>query len=156
MSQDTLNIIIATVILPLLTVLVGYVVAFIGKKSKEIQENTQSAIAKKYIDFAEKTVIQVVDKIFQTYVDTLKDKGEWNEETAQIAYSMAKMEVLKLLTTQARDAITMMYSDLDAWLETQIEYNVKVIKIATTTTTTISSVPATTTTTTTADSTVTP
>jgi hypothetical protein len=48
----------------------------------------------------------------------------------KIAFSMAKMETLKILTQSARDAITEMYKDLDDWLSSQIEMNVQLLKAA--------------------------
>jgi ABC-type sulfate transport system substrate-binding protein len=61
-------------IIPLLGILTTFLVALIKTKMKEIQDNTDSALADKYLAMLTDTISACVLATNQTYVNSLKDK----------------------------------------------------------------------------------
>ena len=62
-----------------------------------------------------------VTSTFQTYVDSLKKQGKFDEEAQKTAFNTAKNTALLLLTQDMRNAITTVYGDFDTWLAKTIE-----------------------------------
>jgi len=122
--------IIINAILLLVPVLVGYLVAFIKKKTDELQNKINKDEVYKYIDILESTVVNVVTCVQETFVQTLKDKGEFNEEFAKEAYVTAKTDILNILGEAGVTTLQTAYGDIDILLKALIEAAVKKIKPA--------------------------
>lgn len=75
----------------------------------------------KYITFAGDVVTQAVKETMQTYVDSLKKNGAFDEIAQQEAFRRAKETALKMLTKDAIKAIEMVYGDINTWLHSKIE-----------------------------------
>jgi hypothetical protein len=73
-------------IIPLLGILTTYIILFINKKSKELQDSTDNELYKKYIDMLEQTVINCVIATNQTYVDALKERNAFDAEAQKEAF----------------------------------------------------------------------
>lgn len=121
MDQETLNTLMTLVVLPLLTGVSGFAVAWLRKKTQEINENIKNITAKKYIDMASEAVTKAVQTTFQTYVDTLKAQGKFNKETQLAALQKSKDTAVALITDEAKKAISEAYGDFDKWLAATIE-----------------------------------
>ena len=78
--------IIEVCLIPLLGVLVTYLVKYIGIKSKELEASTDNELAKKYISLLSSTITNCVIATNQTYVETLKKQGKFDEEAQKIAF----------------------------------------------------------------------
>lgn len=70
-------------------------------------------------------VIDVVDKINQTYVDNLKNDGMFNKDAQQRALNLAIIESEKLMTNEIAQFIQKNYGDLDEWITTKVEAYIK-------------------------------
>lgn len=101
----------------LLKILYNFVVAYTTEKSEKIQNEK----VKGYVNEAVKAVMTAVTSTFQTYVDSLKKQGKFDEEAQKTAFNTAKNTALLLLTQDMRDAITTVYGDFDTWLAKTIE-----------------------------------
>lgn len=75
----------------------------------------------KYITFAGDIVTQAVKETAQTYVDSLKKTGAFDEIAQREAFNRAKETALKMLTKDAIEAIEMVYGDINTWLRSKIE-----------------------------------
>lgn len=75
----------------------------------------------KYITFAGDVVTQAVKETTQTYVDSLKKNGAFDEIAQHEAFRRAKETALKMLTKDAIKAIEMVYGDVNVWLHSKIE-----------------------------------
>ena len=75
----------------------------------------------KYITFAGDIVTQAVKETTQTYVDSLKKTGAFDEIAQREAFNRAKETALKMLTKDAIEAIEMVYGDVNTWLRSKIE-----------------------------------
>lgn len=136
MSNDTLNIILTAVIVPVLLALTGYIVDLLKKKSKNLQAATKSKELQGYISMAENAIVNSVNAVSQTYVEALKKDGTFDAEAQGIAFTKAKFKVMAILSDSAKEALTEAFKDLDTWLSVEIESSVWNLKTAITTTTT--------------------
>ena len=111
---DIIALIIETALIPILAWGVAKLTAHLDKK---IENET----AEKYVNFAVDAVYTAVQQTMQTYVSALKKSGEWNEETAEIAFNNAKALALVTMGVKAQEVIAELAGDLDAWLDAKIE-----------------------------------
>jgi hypothetical protein len=125
---DTLNTIFQIAIIPLIIATGAYVVALISAKTKEIKEKTNSDIADKYLDMLEDTITKAVIATTQTYVEALKNKNAFDEEAQKEAFVKTYNAVLDVLTEDAYEYLTTAVGDLETYITTRIEYNVKTTK----------------------------
>ena len=124
MSESTLQMfseIINVCVIPLLGVLVTYLVKYINSKSKELETQVNNDIAKKYINMLTSTITSCVIATNQTYVESLKKQGKFDVEAQKTAFSMTLATVQDLLSAEAKDYLSEVYGDLDAYITTQIE-----------------------------------
>lgn len=113
------------VLLPLLGIVIKYVIQFINTKSSEIQANTNNELYKKYIAMLTATITNVVVATNQTYVDTLKEQGKFDEEAQKAALQKTYDTVMSLLTDEARTYLNTAIADLQTYILTCIESEVK-------------------------------
>ena len=92
-------------------------------KGREDEEFNASII--QVIDIIEK----VVDTVSQTYVDSLKKEGKFNEEAQKEAFNIALTSVRGLINDNTQEMISTVYSDFDSWLKIQIESYIKSKKL---------------------------
>ena len=119
--RDTLYIII-TVWLPVIGV---YVSKFLIAKREEVLAYIKDEKTRGYIDDALKTIEAAVIATNQTYVDTLKKEGKFDQESQNIAFEKSKQTALRMITEDAKKAITEVYGNIDTFLNTFIESYVK-------------------------------
>lgn len=101
----------------LLKILYNFVVSYTAEKSEKIENEK----VRGYVNDAVKAVMTAVTSTFQTYVDSLKKQGKFDEEAQKIAFNTARDTALLLLTQDMRDAVTTVYGDFDTWLAKTIE-----------------------------------
>lgn len=77
--------------------------------------------AAKYLNGAIGIVDGAVKATYQTYVQALKESGDFDKEAQLAALEKAKYAALAQLSEDAKEYIRALYGDLDKWLETQIE-----------------------------------
>lgn len=100
----------------------------INKFADYLKDKLSTEIGNKYLEIAEKIVVDCVMSTNQTYVDSLKNNGAFDKEAWTTAFEKSKNKVLKLLSDAQKDVIIEIYGDLDTWVNTQIEAKVKELK----------------------------
>lgn len=113
--------VVMVVIVPLLGILVRYLAAY-------LKQNTDNQQLKKYITLAENAVAQAVEYVAQTYVDALKNTGEFTPEAQAKAFETAKQRALEILGEDAVAMLNEIYGDFNTWLETKIEQHCRALK----------------------------
>lgn len=108
-------------IIPLLGILTTFLVALIKTKMKEIQDNTDSALADKYLGMLTDTISACVLATNQTYVNSLKDKDLFDAEAQKEAFKQTYENVLTILSTDAKEYLTSAYGDLAVFITSKIE-----------------------------------
>lgn len=117
--------IIQVCVIPLLGVLTAYLVSFIKKKSAEVQTKTNSELTNKYLSLLTETICSCVTATNQTYVDTLKENGEFTStEAHEEAFNKTKDAVMAILSEDAKTYLAEAFGDVDELVKSKIEEEV--------------------------------
>lgn len=115
-------------IIPLLGILCNFLIEYIKIKKTEIAAQTDSDLAKKYIDLLANTIETCVIATNQTYVDALKDKDAFDADAQKEAFKKTYDAVLAILTDEAKVYLTNAVGDLELYIKQQIEASVNANK----------------------------
>ncbi len=103
-------------------------ITYVGVKKKEIQDKTENDTIDKYLDMAEKTIVEAVLTTTQTYVEALKNKNAFDAEAQKAAFKMTYDAVMKVLTEDAIKYISVAVGDVETYITNKIEAQVKLHK----------------------------
>ena len=117
-------------VIPLLGILTTYLVKLIRKKNKELDEKVSKEISRKYIDMLADTITDCVISTNQTYVDALKEANAFDKEAQKKAFELTYNKIMNVLTEDAKEYLTTIYGDLEIYITTKIESEVKLYKEA--------------------------
>lgn len=117
------------VLIPLLGILVKYFVNFVQIKSEEIKANNKNVEYNKYIDMLENTITTAVVATNQTYVDSLKAQGKFDQEAQVEALNKSYSAVMSILTEDAQKYLNEIIGDLRLYIMNSIEERVHDNKI---------------------------
>lgn len=117
-------------VIPLLGILTTYLVKLIRKKNKELDEKVSNNISRKYIDMLADTITNCVVSTNQTYVDALKEANAFDKEAQKKAFELTYNKIMNVLTEEAKEYLTAIYGDLEIYITTKIESEVKFYKEA--------------------------
>ena len=126
--MNVLEQIFELVVYPVLSVTGVYLTYLIGVKIKEIKQKTADEAAKKYLDMLNSTIQNAVLATTQTYVDSLKKQGKFDEEAQKVAFKQTYDAVMKVLTADAFKYVTSAVGDLETYVTNNIEADVKLSK----------------------------
>lgn len=118
---NVLSVVISAVVLPLISLIGAKLVAWLSSKTKN--EKTATAIKA-----ANDIVLNAVKCVLQTYVDSLKKEGKFDEASQYLALSKAKEKVMEQMTDDTKALIESNYGDFDSWLITSIEATISTLK----------------------------
>lgn len=127
--QQIITTILEICIIPLLGILTKMLVTYLQTKSKELASKTDNEIAEKYIKMLTETITSCVVSTNQTYVETLKNKGEFTIEAQKAAFKDTYENVLKILSEDCKDYLQEAFGDLETYITNRIEAEVKAQKI---------------------------
>ena len=119
--MNIISVLVTAVILPLISFAGSKLIAWLNAKIKDENGKIQLTVATTIVTNA-------VRSVFQTYVDTLKKKDIFDLESQKIALTKAKDEAFAQMTDDSKEYLTKNYGDLEAWLTTQIEATINVLK----------------------------
>lgn len=120
---NIISIVVTAVIVPLISLLGTKLIQWIGTKIKD-----EKAAA--FLSKASEIVLSAVKSVFQTYVDSLKKRGDFDAEAQKTALNKATVIIKSQLGTELIDYIKKNYGDLDAWISTQVESTIDTLKNA--------------------------
>jgi len=115
-------------IIPLLGILTKMFIDFLKTKNQEAKQKTNDAIAQKYIDMLTGTITSCVMATSQTYVETLKAKGEFTKEAQKEAFNKTYENVMGILSTECKIYLENTFGDLQTYITNRIEAEVKANK----------------------------
>ena len=118
---NVLSIIVTAVIIPLISYLGVRLSTYLNNKIKDES-------AKRMLNEATQIVLNATRVVFQTYVEALKEKGEFNTDAQLIALGKAKSIALSEMSEDIKDFITKNYGDLTNWITNQIEASINILK----------------------------
>ena len=117
-------------VIPLLGILTTYLVKLIRKKNEELDAKVSKEVSKKYIDMLADTITDCVISTNQTYVDALKEANAFDKEAQKKAFELTYNKIMNVLTEDAKEYLTTVYGDLEIYITTKIESEVKTYKEA--------------------------
>lgn len=115
-------------IVPLLGILTAYVVSYIRAKTKELTEISKNDTLDKYLVMLAETVSRCVIATNQTYVDSLKEQGQFDATAQKVAFTMTLDSVMKIMGEEAILYLSEACGDLSAYITNMIEAEVKIQK----------------------------
>ena len=118
---NILSVVVTAVILPLISYAGTRLISYLNSKIKD--EN-----ARIHLTTATDIVVNAVRSVFQTYVDSLKASGNFDKEAQLTALTKTKDIALEQMTDEVKNFITKNYGSVDAWLTTNIESTINLIK----------------------------
>lgn len=116
--------IIQVCVIPLLGILTKFLVDYLSAKRDEINSKTDNEIAQKYTNMIYQTVVDCVIATNQTYVDSLKKSGSFNEAAQKEAFNRTMNAIMTILSDDAKEYITEATGDLNTYLTQLIEAEV--------------------------------
>ena len=118
---NIISVVVTSIVLPLISIAGAKLIQFINSKIK----NNKAA---DLLTTATTIVINAVRSVFQTYVEALKKEGSFNKDAQIIALNKAKDIALTQMTDEVKDYLVTTYGSLDAWLDTNIEATINILK----------------------------
>lgn len=112
------------VLIPLLGALTVFICNLLNAKNKQIQAEVDNELCKKYADMLTATVKECVVATNQTYVESLKQKGEFGIEAQKEAFHKTYEAVLAILSDEAKEYLTHAFGDLSIYITNKIEEEV--------------------------------
>lgn len=115
-------------IFPLLLILTGFFIKWLNTKELEVLNKIDNDTADKYAGMVFETIRDSVSATTQTYVESLKKQGKFDAEAQKTAFQITLDAVLAVLTEDAKAYLAEAYGDINAYLSTKIEAEVKAQK----------------------------
>lgn len=125
---ELLNQIFDLCVVPLLGVLTTFLISFIKKKTAELTETSNNTKMNKYVTLLSQTIADCVAATNQTYVDSLKGENAFDKEAQEVAFEKTYKAVMQVINEDAAEYLTTIYGDLESYIRTKIESEVKIQK----------------------------
>jgi hypothetical protein len=106
-------------------VIVVFVAALIKKLTEMFSERIMNDYGDQKLREIENIIKQAVSFVAQTYVDDLKRRGEFDPKEQKAALALAEAKARSLLTKESLVFISKNYKNIDAWLKSRIEMEVR-------------------------------
>ena len=123
-----INEVFTVILIPLLGLITKYVIEFLHAKREEAKNKTDNDTLKKYIDMLDATIERAVIATNQTYVNTLKEKGEFGPEAQKEALTKTYQAIMSVLNLEAVNYLNEAVGDLKSYIMTGIESQVNIQK----------------------------
>ena len=124
MDQNLINQLFQVCLIPMLGALTTFIVIWIKAKSAELQKKTNNDILNKYVQMATDTIANCVIATNQTYVNSLKEQGKFDEAAQKEAFQRTYQAVLLILSDDAKEYLNNAFGDLNKYLQEKIESTV--------------------------------
>lgn len=125
--NEMLNQVLYALIMIAGTIIVPFLVKYLRARIEEsgiIKKLTENENMQNLVKDAVNQVLDAVIYVNQTYVDSLKEKGEFTKEAKDEAFARAYAEAARMLSEESRQVIYKLYGDVDNWLKQKIETSV--------------------------------
>ena len=111
-------------VIPLFGILTGFLINFIKVKNHDITERMHNEKVDKYMDMLSSTIQDCVVATNQTYVNALKEIGEFDADAQKEAFQRTYNAILSILSSEAKTYLSTIYGDLHTYITQKIEEQV--------------------------------
>lgn len=125
MDMELITQIFELCIIPLLGILTRYIIKFVDAKAEELNAKAKNELARKYTTEIANTIKKCVKATNQTYVDSLKQQGQFDEKAQEQAFNKTLNAVITILSAEAKNYIIETTGDLRMYLTQLIESDVQ-------------------------------
>lgn len=129
--MELVNELLLAIVTACAPILVAYLVKAIQKFGENAAADTENLKVQGYIDEITKVITQAVSCTSQTYVDALKEKGEFTLEAQKEALQKSIETAKAILSPAALEFINTVYGDFVEYVTPLIEAEVRAQKIYT-------------------------
>ena len=119
---------IATAAIP---VCAAYLIQYLRRKSEQIIAQTDNMTIKAFLTETTDAVSTAVTYTSQTFVDALKKEGKFDKDKQQEALEKSLDKAISLLSEPAKKALEDIYGNLEEYLTSKIEAEVRSQKAGT-------------------------
>ena len=123
-EPNFINDLFTIVLIPLLGILTKYAVEFINAAIANIKNKNDNQLFNKYLTMLNNTIVSVVAATNQTYVNSLKEQGKFDQEAQKIALKMSFDTVKSIIAGEAETYLTSAVGDLNLYIHNLIEKQV--------------------------------
>ena len=123
--SEFLSTLLQAVIIAAVPVCAGAIIKGIQTGARYLASKAENETARKYLEDTADAVSTAVTYTSQTYVDALKNSSKFTRENQEEALQKAVEQAEKLLTDEARAFLEKAYGDLNAYLISRIEAEVR-------------------------------
>lgn len=124
MPQEIMNILLSA----LGVIITGLASFAVAKLTQWINSKISDSKAANFLSTLTTIVFNCVQEVYQTYVESLKESGSFDEAAQKEAYNRCLLKIKSQLAPDIIDYITKNFGDLDEYLKSLIEsaiYNLK-------------------------------
>lgn len=116
---------ISLVLVPLISWALTELGKYIAAKTAAIKDEAARAYVRNAVERAEDAVRLAVRETAQTFVDSLKKAGTFDEAAAKSAFNQSMTRAKQILGAEGRAMLADATEDVEAWLTARIEASVK-------------------------------
>ena len=109
-------------------IVTAYIVKLLNVKAEEAKEAMNNELARKYWTEAADAISTAVLFVEQKFTEELKESGTFSATKQIEALKMALREARSLMSVEAKRFLEEVYGDLDNYLKSKIEAEVKLLK----------------------------
>ncbi len=129
-TPEIFNAIITLIIVPILGIVSKFLITCLKCKVDELELRIHNETLNKYIAMAEDAIETAVICVNQTFVEVMKKQGTFDEAAMAESFRMAKKKALIIMGDALKKVLEAAYGDIDAWLDSKIEFFVNRNKTA--------------------------
>lgn len=123
-TPEIINTILTMLVVPLLALVAKSIIAYIKRKIDHLEQRIGSEAVNSLLERAADGIESAVIAVNQTFVEALKQQGSFDAAAMEKSFRLAKEKAIILLSESAKEELSLVVGDLEAWIETKIEYYV--------------------------------
>lgn len=123
--NEILKEVIMSVVTIMITIISGCITRVITIKINDLSTKLKDNRKAEFLNWVNSIIIQCVDTTTQTYIDNLKQTGDFNAEAQKEAFNRTMTNITNLLSEADTAQLGGYVGDVSTWITTSIESYIK-------------------------------
>lgn len=123
-TPEIINTILTVLVVPLLAMVAKSIIAYTKREIAHLEQRIGNESVTSLLERAADGIESAVIAVNQTFVEALKQQGSFDAAAMEKSFRLAKEKAIILLGERAKEELSLVVGDLEAWIETKIEYYV--------------------------------